>query len=244
MNSTTSPSRGTFARPTRWPLNLPDEPQRSAYFSLARKLLVDLLGGVADGRVPREHYRLSQVGLADDRAHPGQRRLLVDRRQVDQLYLDVLVRRHRGEGESGSVGVVGNLRRRVGEACQDPGLARVRRADDRDLSRPLFANGVELTAGGARPVLALLLELGEAGAKLAAEVLGALVLGHEREHGLERLGLLRGAPGLAVGLLGLVVLGWQVRRHRSSPPQRSAPISKEHGRQPYSTRCSTYPCQI
>jgi hypothetical protein len=160
-----------------------------------------------------------QIGLADDRAHPGVAGLLGDRRQVDELDAHVLVEHHGRLGELGGEWVRRDLRRGVGQGGQEPGLAGVGRPDERDLAGALLADRVELGRGRAAALLlGLVAQLRDAGAQVGLEVVGALVLGHDRQHGLQRLDLLGGRAGPPIGLLGLVVRRWQVRGHRRLDP--------------------------
>ncbi len=137
------------------------------------------------------------------------------RRQVDQLKVNVLVREHAGLRVLCREGIGPDARMGAGEAMVQRRLAHVGRADDGHLGGAFRADDQRWAA--ARGALAraaeLLGELLDAGLDVRLQVLGALVLGNRAQHLPQAAQALRGVTGSAESRLGTLVLGTQVGRH-------------------------------
>ena len=102
----------------------------------------------------------------------------------------------------------------------------IRQAHQDNLPGALLAYIVRAapSRGGTAP-LCFLRELGYTSPQLGPQLVGALVLGHDGEHGLQGLDLLFRRPGLPVDLLSLEVLGGQIRWHLPPTIPGWSPVS-------------------
>ena len=174
---------------------------------------IDLLD--AGGLAEIDHQK-GRVGRLQGVDQPWLHELLGDRRQVDELEMDVFVGEHAWHRRVGREGIGTDLGLRSGPALVKAGFAGVRRTDQADLRRALGANRVGGTAP-APPFLGtgeFLGELLDAALEVALNMLGSLVLGDGAEHLLEAVEAFARLPCLAVRLFGSSVLRCDVRGHR------------------------------
>ncbi len=135
--------------------------------------------------------------------------------RVHELHLHVLERHHPGLRRTRREGVVCDLRMGVRERLEERRLPRVGRPEEHPLPGAFAVHVAEIdVVPAARHVLGLVLELGEACLEVALELLGALVLGEERQHLAQGLDALLVRRRATEPQLGVVVLGREVGWHR------------------------------
>jgi hypothetical protein len=113
----------------------------------------------------------------------------------------------------------------MGEGSQELGFAGVRCPHHGHLAGPFALDAEEVAPASPFFALLLILELGEPPAQIGPQLIGALVVGHDGEHGLEGSGLFRRCLGLSKPLFCVKILGWQVGWHMISlKPLSALPI--------------------
>jgi len=166
-------------------------------------------------RVVEVHHEQPPVRLLERVSHPRLDEIGRNRRQVHELELNVPVREHPRQRELGREGVGADHGVRPGQPRVQGRLTRVRRPHQRHLGGALGPN--DHRGAGARRALArtrqLFGQLLDARPDVALQVFGPLVLGDRPQHLPEAFEALPGIAGLAIGLLGVLVFGGEVRRH-------------------------------
>ena len=190
-------------------------------------------GPVVVGQV---HEQQGRVGRPDHARHPAFHHVGGDRRQVDELDAHVFPVHHAGGRLVRGERIGGDFRRGPGQSRQQPALAGVRRADQRDLAGPLPRNLVGDAAAFLVPiVLDLLGGVLDLGLQLGLQLFAGLVLGHQREHLPQAGQPFLGGLGLLVLGLGFQVLRRQIGGHRRSAPARERCVNFN-----YSPNCADF----
>ena len=163
------------------------------------------------------HHEQHAVGRLERVHDPAFDVVAGDRRQVDELKVEVFEGHHPRLGQLGRERVGADVGLRARQLGVQLGLAGVGRADQGDLGRAFAADRVDRAL-----LLAALFggpdflgDLLDPALDVALEVIGALVLRNGPKHLLEVLELLRGFAGVAVGLFGLAVDGCEIGGHGS-----------------------------
>ena len=170
-------------------------------------------------------FDASRLGKVNDKQHrvcalerrlqPGNRMLGSDRRQINELKVDVFVRHHPGQRKLGGERVRRIMRARSGQSRVQQGFAGVRRSDQRNLRRSLGSNDQCRTAvpTAAAADVDLVAQLLDARFDIGLEALGAFMLGNRAQHFAQAFQPLARLPRFAVGRLRRLVLRTEIGRH-------------------------------
>ena len=132
-----------------------------------------------------------------------------DRRQIDQLKVDVLVRHHAGLRILGRIRIGPDVRARSRQPRMERGFPRVRRPDQRDLCRTFRPDHQRRSAvPSALPgAFQFVGEILDTRFDIRLQMLGALMLRDHAQHLAQAFEPLPRVAGLAEGRLGRLVFG-------------------------------------
>ena len=145
----------------------------------------------------------------------GLRVVLRHGRRVHELHLDILERHHPGKRRARGEWIGRDLGVRMGQRAHERRFPRVRRPDQDPLPRALPGHvpRIEPLGSAAPRHRPFLLELRDSVLQVRLHLLGAFVLGQQRQHLAQHLELFGVRGRLAESLLRLLVLRRQIRGH-------------------------------